>query len=176
MADAPSRTASRDALRGSLEELHRLTSSRRGFSRRMATVGVTLTQPAAVVLGHVCRRGPLPMGDVARATRNDPGATARLVAALEADGLLQRSRSSDDRRVNLVGATPHGRAVAAQVDAAQVHHLDRALAALDDDELASCAATLYRLVRLLRDAPEVVAPDVVELPEQRSAAVQPAPG
>lgn len=154
------RQASRESVRRSIEQLLRVSASRSGFAARMSTVGVHLTQPAAAVLGHVCEAGPLAMGDLARATRNDPGATARQVAALEADGLVVRQRSDQDGRVNLVQATAQGRQMAQRVADAQTRHLDLALRDLADDELADTAARLERLVRcllttdVLRDEPD----------------------
>jgi DNA-binding MarR family transcriptional regulator len=158
-APAVERHASRESLRRSMEALLRLSSSRRGFAQRMATVGVALTQPAVATLAHVCEHGPLPMGELARATRNDQGATARQVAALEADGLLVRERSNDDGRVILVRATDTGRETAARVARVQTHHLDTALQDLSDDQLAECAEHLARLVRLLRDTEVPPLPD-----------------
>jgi DNA-binding MarR family transcriptional regulator len=143
------RQASRESVRRSLEQLLRVSASRRGFAARMAAVGVHLSQPAAAVLGHVCDAAPLAMGDLARATRNDPGATARQVAALEADGLVVRERSDSDGRVNLVRATDEGRRMAARVADAQTRHLDHALRGLADGELAATAAHLERLVGCL---------------------------
>lgn len=130
----------------------------------MATVGVRLPQQAVNVLDHVCQHGPLAMGDLARATRHDPGATARLVGGLEADGLLHRQRSDDDGRVTLVAATDEGRRTATRVLDAQLQHLDRALRPLSDLELDTCAAHLERLVALLRETEAVP-----HVPGQRGA-------
>lgn len=147
------RAVSTESVRGSLQQLLRLSGSRRVFARRMAAIGVTLTQPAAAVLEHVCTDGPLPMGDLARATRNDPGATARQVASLEADGLLVRERSTDDGRISLVRATPEGEALRARVAAAQAAALTGALAELSDGELAAAAEHLARLTAALAADP-----------------------
>ena len=148
------REGSRDAVHRSLEELHRLTASRRSFARIMESAGVELTRASTDVLAEVCRTGPLPMGALATALRYDPGATARLVAGLEESGLLHRERSDDDGRISLVDATPAGRAVNARVVAAEADYLERALHTLDDDELATCAATLERLVTHLHGLEE----------------------
>lgn len=148
------RADSRDAVNRALEELHRLTASRRSFAKVMASVGVELTRSSTAVLGHVCRDGPLAMGALAAAMHYDPGATARLVAGLEEAGLLERVRSEIDHRVSLVHATPAGTAVNARVDMAETNHLEQAFGELDDEDLATCAATLERLVYRLRDAAE----------------------
>lgn len=146
------RAASTEAVRRALQSLLRVSASRRVFARRMASIGVTLSQPAVAVLEHVCTSGPLPMGDLARATRNDPGATARQVAALEADGLLVRERSTEDGRISLVRATPEGQRLRERVAAAQARALQEALAAMSDEELAEAAHHLERLAAALRAA------------------------
>jgi DNA-binding MarR family transcriptional regulator len=157
------RETSRDAVHRSLEELHRLTSSRRSYARIMANAGVELTRSSTEVLGHACRLGPLSMGALAAGLRYDPGATARLVAGLEDAGLLQRTRSDEDGRVNVVRATPAGEAVNARVVAAEADYLETALGDLDDAELATCAVTLERLVGYLHEL------EVSSVPRQRPA-------
>ena len=156
MNQAP-RESSRDAVHRALDELHRLTSSRRSYARLMESAGVDMTRTSADVLAHVCLAGPLSMGALAHALHHDPGACARYVTGLEEAGLLQRTKSPQDGRVSLVQATPAGRAVNTRVQRAEAEQLERALSALDDDELETCAATLERLVAHLqrRDAPAV---------------------
>ena len=143
------RTDSRDAVHRALDELHRLTSSRRSYARLMESAGVELTRTSADVLAHVCAAGPLPMGALAVALHSDHGACARYVAGLEDAGLLLRSRSEQDGRVSLVQATPAGHAVNTRVQRAETEQLEQALAALDDGELETCAATLEQLISFL---------------------------
>lgn len=148
MNPAP-RASSRDAVHRALDELHRLTSSRRSYARLMESAGVELTRTSADVLAHVCASGPLSMGALAHALHHDPGACARYVAGLEDAGLLQRERSTQDGRVSIVHATPAGHAVNTRVQRAETEQLEQALAALDDDELETCAATLEQLIGFL---------------------------
>ncbi len=136
----------------SLADLHRLTSTRRGFADLMAAAGLDLTRPSADALRRVCRAGPLAMGALAAAEHQDPGAMARLVSSLEEGGLLRRTRSETDGRVTVVHATPAGLRVAARVERAEIDHLQRALRELDDDELVASAQVLERLLTLLRAA------------------------
>jgi DNA-binding MarR family transcriptional regulator len=145
------RETSRESVHRALADLHRLTSSRRSFSRLMAAAGVELTRTAAEVLAQACRSGPVPMGALATALHLDPGATARIVAGLEDAGLVQRQRSEHDARVNVVWVTPAGSAVNARVQQVESEHLDHALTALSDEELATCATTLVQLVAYLHE-------------------------
>ena len=151
------RETDRDAVRRALEELHRLTSSRRSFARLMASAGAELTRTAADVLAQACRSGPLSMGALAAALHLDPGATARIVAGLEEAGLVRRQRSSQDARVNVVRVTPAGRALNDRVQEVEAEHLERALTVLSDEELATCATTLLQLVAQLHEL-EAAAP------------------
>ena len=146
------RRAALGAVHRSLADLHRLTSTRRGFADLMAAAGLELTRPSADVLRRVCRSGPLTMGALAAAEHQDPGATARLVSALEGAGLLRRERSARDGRVSVVRASATGARVAARVEQVETDHLERALADLDVEALAGCAEALELLVSLLREA------------------------
>lgn len=150
-----------DVVNRSLEELHRLTSSRRIFARLMAGAGLELTRSSAAVLVQVCRTGPVSMGALAGALHLDPGATARIVAGLEETGLVQRERSASDARVNVVQASSDGHAVSARVHEAATDYLELALRDLSDDDLESCARTLVQLVAQLR------ALEAVTVPQQR---------
>lgn len=148
------RESSRDAVHRALDELHRLTSSRRSYARLMESAGVELTRTSADVLAHVCDAGPLSMGALAVSLHQDPGACARYVAGLEDAGLLQRVKSEQDGRVSLVYATPAGRAVNTRVQRAETEQLEQALCALDDQELETCAATLEQLITHLHSLNE----------------------
>jgi DNA-binding MarR family transcriptional regulator len=145
------RDANREAVHSALDQLHRITSSRRSFARLMASAGVELTRTSADVLAQVCRTEAMSMGALAASLHLDPGATARIVAGLEDAGLLQRVRSEQDARINLVHTTPAGRAVNDKVREVEADHLERALTVLTDDELATCATTLVQLVAELRE-------------------------
>jgi DNA-binding MarR family transcriptional regulator len=156
------RESSREVVHRALDDLHRITSSRRSFARLMASAGVELTRTAADVLAQACRSGPVSMGALAGALHLDPGATARIVAGLEEAGLLQRQRSAEDARVNLVHVTPAGHAVNDKVIQVETDHLERALTVLSDAELETCATTLVQLVSQLREI------EAAAVPQQRS--------
>jgi DNA-binding MarR family transcriptional regulator len=85
-----------------------MSASRRVYANQAEAAGVAMSQPAYVLLRRISQDGPLPMGELARRTHMDAGATARQVGQLERDGLVRRYASEDDGRVNLVVATPAG--------------------------------------------------------------------
>jgi len=92
--------------------------------------------------------GPLPIGRLAAAEQVSPPAITKTVAALEADGLAERVRSDEDRRVVLVRATPAGRALLERGRAARVRVIAGMIAGLSDrdrrtlDRAAAVIATL----------------------------------
>jgi DNA-binding MarR family transcriptional regulator len=81
--------------------------------RRAATVdsGMSLDGPRASLLSVLVFAGPQPMRRLAEIEQVSPPAITKLVTALETQGLVVRRQSPDDRRVVLVEATPHGRAL-----------------------------------------------------------------
>jgi DNA-binding MarR family transcriptional regulator len=81
--------------------------------RRAATAdsGMSLDGPRASLLSVLVFAGPQPMRRLAKIEQVSPPAITKLVTALEAQGLVLRRPSPDDRRVVLVEATPEGRAV-----------------------------------------------------------------
>src|SRR3954464_6760939 len=85
-----------------LELLLRMSASRRVYANQADAAGVAMSQPAYVLLRRISQDGPLPMGELARRTHMDAGATARQVGQLERDRLVRRYPNPDDRRVNLV--------------------------------------------------------------------------
>ena len=64
------------------------------------------------------------MGELARLTNMDPGATARQVGQLEREGYVKRSPSPDDGRVSLVSLTPRGDAVRRRLTSVMDQHLN----------------------------------------------------
>lgn len=75
--------------------------------RQQSDTGLTPTQLSA--LAAVEHHGPLTLGDLAQHERVAPPTVTRVVAKLEADGLLTRQADPDDRRSTLVAATRTGR-------------------------------------------------------------------
>jgi len=75
--------------------------------RQQSHSGLTPTQLSA--LAAVDRHGPLTLGDLAQHERVAPPTITKVVAKLEADGLLTRQADPDDRRATLVATTRSGR-------------------------------------------------------------------
>jgi DNA-binding MarR family transcriptional regulator len=90
------------------------------------------------------------MGELARLTHMDPGATARQIGQLEKDGLVRRYPSPDDGRVNLVVLTRRGDAVRGRIASVLDGHLIRVLAGWSEQDQAVFAGLLSRFVDDMR--------------------------
>ena len=103
------------------------------------------TAPRLSALSVIVYGGPLTLGALAAAEQVRPPTMTRIVAALEADGLVQREPSTEDRRVTLVRATPAGENLLHQGRRRRTAQLAAQLAALP----ARDRATLARAADLL---------------------------
>jgi DNA-binding MarR family transcriptional regulator len=135
-----------DAIQRALETLLRRNASRRVYARQAAAAGATISQPAYVLLKRIKKAGPLPMGELARLSNMDPGATARQVGQLEREGYVKRSPSPDDGRVSLVSLTPRGDAVRRRVNAVMDQHLNEMLSRWADEDRERFAQLLDKFV------------------------------
>lgn len=112
---------------------------------RVHDTGMDLDGPRASLLSVLVFAGPQPVTRLAAIEQVSPPAITKLVAALEADGLVARERSATDRRVVLVTATAAGRRRLERGRAARV----RAVADLLADASARDLATLRRAAHLI---------------------------
>ncbi len=94
--------------------LHQVANSmRRQVEQAMTAHDLTAAQ--WYPLWKLQRDGPCSAQDLARDMDSDAGATTRLVDRLVAKGLVQRTRSSTDRRVVMLSLSAAGKALAGQV-------------------------------------------------------------
>ena len=140
-----------------LELLLRMSASRRVYANQATAAGVAISQPAYVLLRRISQDGPLPMGEVARRTHMDPGATARQVGLLERDELVRRYPSPADGRVNLVVATPSGLRMHQRVAAVLHHHMADVLTRWPERDRREFARLMGRFVEDLRESNYAVA-------------------
>lgn len=104
-----------------------------------------LPAPRLSALSVIVFRGPMTLSDLAAAEQVRPPTMTRVVAALEADGLVARETDPTDRRIAHVRATPKGARVLEEGRLRRVEALAREVAALGDRD----AATLARATDLL---------------------------
>lgn len=116
---------------------------------RTVDVGMDLDGPRASLLSVLAFGGPQPVTRLAEMEQVSPPAITKLVAALEAEGLVVRDRSTTDRRVVLVTATAAGRQRLEHGRAARVRELAELLADASPDDLSTLRRAADILARHL---------------------------
>jgi DNA-binding MarR family transcriptional regulator len=107
------------------------------------------TLAAISLLGALARRGPMPAAQLAIEERLQPQSLTRLVAGLEAAGLIERRRSEADRRELIIALTAKGQAALAEDLGARQAWLERAMAeALTDEERSTLIAAAAAMLKL----------------------------
>ncbi|HUF83085.1 MAG TPA: MarR family transcriptional regulator [Acidimicrobiia bacterium] len=115
--------------------------------RQQAEAPISPTQAAA--LATIDRRGPLTLGELAELERVQPPTVTAAVGRLEEQGLVDRERDPEDRRVSRVQVTPAGRKLLRETRSRKSAYLERRIAELsarDRATLERAAAVLERLL------------------------------
>ena len=121
----------------------------RVYNRRFVATGLNQSQVAALI--HLDRVEQLSQTDLARRIGMRKAAAGTLIDGLEGKGLVERTRSREDRRLQLVSITDAGRAVVDEVD-----HMGEQLGTalrtgVTRDERAQLVSILQRLRDNLRE-------------------------
>jgi MarR family 2-MHQ and catechol resistance regulon transcriptional repressor len=101
------RTKQRLALATYVRLIRAANTARSHSSRHLGDSGLTLTQFA--VLEALYHLGPMSLSDIAQKILTTGGNLTMVVGNLEKQGLAQRQRSPDDRRVLIVALTARGK-------------------------------------------------------------------
>jgi len=120
------------------------------LARRLRQEGAEgeLTPSQLVTLVSIERLGPLTLGELAAHERVQPPSITRIVAALEAAGLVERTSRPGDRRTAVVTASRAGRALVGRTRRRRDVWLEARLAELDPADravLEQAAGVLERL-------------------------------
>ncbi len=99
---------------------------------RTADTSMDLDGPRASALSVLVFGGPMAIGALAAAEQVSAPAITKTVTGLEMVGLVERTRSTTDRRVVLVRATPKGRALLERGRAARVRVVAQMLQGLSE--------------------------------------------
>jgi DNA-binding MarR family transcriptional regulator len=91
-------------------------------------------------------QGPMSSAALARELAMDGGAMTRLLDRLEAKNLIQRERSTEDRRVVMVSLTEHGLTSMARAPAVLSQVSNEHLAGFTHEEFRSLISMLQRIV------------------------------
>ncbi|MFC4508009.1 MULTISPECIES: MarR family winged helix-turn-helix transcriptional regulator [Streptomyces] len=140
----------------------------RRLSAERPADGLSLNKSS--VLGHLRRGGPMPAGALAAADHQQPQSLTRVFAELQRDGLISRSRDSQDGRQRVLELTDAGRRALAEDMAQRDAWLDVALDDLSPTErqvLLLAAGLMNRLA----DSPAAVPGSTAAVPD--SSAITP---
>lgn len=133
-----------------LDQVARLRLAVARVSRRLRTVpaGQGMTSTQLSVLSAVVREGPVKLADLAAAEDVNPTMLSRIVAKLDADGLLTRAADPDDARVVVVNATAAGRRRHDRIRQQRTEALAAVLVDLDDEHVRALSAAVPALEEL----------------------------
>jgi DNA-binding MarR family transcriptional regulator len=142
-------------------EPNAVTEIRRGATRlarrlRAERPASALSANKLAVLGHLHTHGSVSPGAIAEAERQQPQSLTRVLAELEQDGLIDRSRSAVDGRSSILSLTAAGRDALTHDMAERDTWLAAALSQLTDVELELLrlgAALMNRIAESDVDAP-----------------------
>lgn len=119
----------RDALRNFLMLYHHFRTTNRQISEH----GI---QPRAFsVLRFIYERGAVTVGDVQEYIYRSPSTASTMLAKLEEQGYLTRTRSEEDNRVVIVELTDAGRTIAVETPLQGIPLLRRKLETLPEERL-----------------------------------------
>jgi DNA-binding MarR family transcriptional regulator len=119
------------------------------LNRRLALAPGGLSHGLLMSLASVAKRGPLRLAELAQLENvSAPGAT-RLVAELEARGLVARDVDPDDGRAALITVTPAGTDAILRARAARSEVVAQLLEGLTASEIARVRAALPALEKVL---------------------------
>lgn len=125
----------------------RLSSTR--LARRLRQQSGTGHTPSQLsALATIDHHGPLTLGALADHERVAPPSITKVVAKLEADGLVERATDPDDRRVQRVTTTKAGRTLIAETRRRKTTWLTARIRELPAEEQARLVAALDVLEHL----------------------------
>lgn len=104
-----------------------------------------LTHPQYLVMLALWERTPRALGDLAADLALEPASASPLVKRLEKDGLVRRTRSSDDERRLDIDLTPEGAALRER--ALQVPHQVMAAVGMNAEDIAEVREGLAPFAR-----------------------------
>ncbi len=120
------------------------------LARRIRTNSVhELTPSQQAVFASIAKNGPATIARIAELEHVQPPSASKIVASLEARGLVERGSDPDDRRCSLIAATAAGLAYLDEVRAAGCSWLVGQLAELDADDIDALVSALPAFERLV---------------------------
>lgn len=117
--------------------------------RQESVTGISPSQESA--LSTIKRLGTPTLGELAQVEQVQPPTMTRVVAGMEAAGLVSRRGDADDRRVSRVELTPSGRATLDRIKKLKNAYLARQISMLTPAERANAGELVALLERLVEE-------------------------
>jgi DNA-binding MarR family transcriptional regulator len=136
-----------DAERRDIAARLALTTGR--LNRRMRSAGGGLSHGMLSALATVAKLGPLRLAELAQLEVVSAPSTTRLVAELEAQGLVSRESDPDDGRAFLISATAEGLEIINLARSLRADAIDAMFDNLEPAELDSIVKAMSALEKLL---------------------------
>lgn len=161
ITDTPALPANRYDLQV-LQSLRRIMRAVDIYSRKLKNQ-CNLTAPQLVCLSALAESGPETVSRLAKRVHLSASTVVGILDRLEKHGLVERHRDQGDRRVVNVSATASGRKLVAAAPSALQENLADGLAQLPEQEQATIARSLAKVVELMEaghiDAAPILATD-----------------
>ena len=119
------------------------------LNRRLRSAGGGLSHGLLSALATVSKDGPMRLAELAQIEQVSAPSTTRLVAELEAQGLVSRRPDPDDGRAVLISVTAAGSDTVVRVRSARGAMVQELFGQLSDDEVSAIEAALPALERTL---------------------------
>jgi DNA-binding MarR family transcriptional regulator len=117
--------------------------------------GTSLSPTLQSVMATIALHGPLPLGELAQREQVAPPTITKLLARLDEQGLIQRQRGPEDKRVILVSLTAVGRRQFDQSRTRRTAWLVRRLGQLDGLDDAQLRAAVELLEAIVEPEPTI---------------------
>jgi DNA-binding MarR family transcriptional regulator len=127
-----------------------------------------LTGPQLWAIKVVAGSAPIKVSDLARRMYLHPATVVGILDRLESKGLVQRTRSTEDRRVVEIDLTAQGRVVVGQAPEVAQGMLVKGLESLSREKLSHVSESMREIVRILGAEdfpPQLLFSQEVNLPE-----------
>jgi MarR family transcriptional regulator, organic hydroperoxide resistance regulator len=145
---SPSEDKARPGLERLRHAVHVFTAAERRLRGRYQRRGEALSHGHLRALFVLIAEEEVTAGRMARDAELNPASVTAMVDQLEAQGLVQRRRDEQDRRVCWISLTEQGRSEVADKEARWSQKLADAFSDLSDQELETAALVLERLANV----------------------------
>jgi DNA-binding MarR family transcriptional regulator len=151
-----------------VDNIRRVFQAVNEYSKR-AEKETGLTGPQLWAIKVIAEAGPIKVSELARRMYLHPATVVGILDRLEGRGLVERSRSKEDRRVVEIDLTEQGKDLVLQAPVVAQGILVNGLETLSDEDLLRIAESLDQLVNILgaqEIPPQLLLSPEVNLPRE----------